>query len=82
MPKSNDTKKHGTRYPWEKWFSRWRFMLIENKHYQIQTYSMSQLVHREAKKRNLRVVLNTKTKDGVDRIYVTQLIGSQGRARK
>lgn len=63
-------KKHGRRYPWDKWFARGRFTLKRDRDYKCLPHGMAQMIRNVAARRGVRVGLKL-GEDG--RIDVTVL---------
>ncbi len=65
-------KKPGRKptYPWEEWFRRLSFTMVEGEDYHGQTHGMIQMVRNQATKRGLSVSVRSSSIKGVDRVVI------------
>jgi hypothetical protein len=65
-------KKHGRRYPWQKWFDCGKFRLNRGKHYDIMSPSMAQVARQAARRFKPQVQLSIKVRESYVVITVLQ----------
>ena len=51
-------KIRGSRYPWDEWFQKEKFTLMQGRDYRYRTGSMAVQAHRAAKRRGLSIAVN------------------------
>jgi hypothetical protein len=51
------TKKHGVRYPWNRWFGKRTFTLTRGVDYLVETHGMRGMLYRHAANRGIRIRL-------------------------
>jgi len=62
---STSTKTASVRYPWQKWFSRSRFRLVQGYHFGCQLHSMATQIRNAASRLGVSVSVKFNEGDGV-----------------